>query len=304
MLIPVLFGVSVILFITIRWIPGDIAELKLGDKATPEDVAQLREQLGINRPLVNQYGDWVSGIFTGDWGTSLWTGNSVISEVRRSLPVTLELGVFALFIAILISIPTGIISAIRQDTATDYVVRIIAILGLAVPGFWLGILMLTYSARWFHWTPPIGYVSFFDDPLTNLKQFIMPAFADGFMAAALTMRMMRSALLEVLRQDYIRTAWAKGLRERVVVTRHALKNAFIPVLTVIGNGIGYLLGGTVIFEQIFSLPGLGRLTFSSITLRDYPQLQANVLVIAIWFVLINLIVDVLYSYFDPRIRYA
>ncbi len=302
-LVVVVWMVSALVFVLIRVIPGDVAALILGEMGTEETHAQLKHQLGYDRPLVVQYGDWMKGVFQGDLGHSLWTGKSTLSELKRRIPVTLELTVMALIIAWLIGIPAGVLSAIRQDSPTDYAARLIAIMGLAMPGFWIAILMLTFSTKWFHWAPPLQYHGFFDSPSKNLQQFIMPAFCDGLIEAAIGCRMTRSCLLEVLRQDYIRTAWAKGLRERLILSRHALKNALIPTVTIMGTQITVLLGGAIIMEQIFSLPGVGRLTFESIMQRDYPQLQTNVLFLSTLLVTMNFLVDLSYAWLDPRIRY-
>ncbi len=295
----VLWLVTLFLFIAMRWMPGDIAAARLGDQATPERVEALRQQLGTDRPLPTQYWEWFSGIFRGDLGNSLMTGESVGSILRRTLPVTLELSLMAWLIGLSISVVPGIVAAVRQDSVWDYGFRIIAIIFLGVPSFWLAILALIY---W--WTPPLTYKYFFDDPIYNLRQFITPALCIAVGGAAFEIRMIRSAMLEVLRQDYIRTAWSKGLRERVVILRHAVKNAFIPVFTVWGMALAFMLGGSVIMEQIFGLPGMGRTTYGAILNRDYPVVQSVVLVIASWIVFMNLVTDLAYGYLDPRIKLA
>jgi len=303
MLIPVLFLITVLVFIFMRILPGDVAVLKLGEHANEEDLRAFRDQLGLNEPLLKQYFLWIGDIFRGDLGVSLWTDKSCRSEVLHRMPVSIQLGIMAVIFELCIAIPIGVIVAIRQNSIIDYTGRFVAILGLAVPGFWLATLLITYGSIWLGWSPALRYHEFIDGPWTNLRQFFWPAVLTGLASAAVTMRMTRSTLLEVLRQDYIRTAWSKGLLERVVIYRHALKNALIPIVTMVGNTLGFLLGGEVIMEQIFNLPGLGRLTWESVMQRDYPQIQANVLVIATTFVLVNLLVDITYAFLDPRIKY-
>jgi peptide/nickel transport system permease protein len=267
-------------------------------------LASLRTQLGIDKPWPQQYWDWISGVLRGDWGTSFTTEEPVFSELMRRLPVTLELAIGTTIISLLIAIPVGVISATRQDTPIDYIARVTSIGGLSMPGFWLGTLLIVFPAIWWGYLPPLSYVPLLEDPWANFRQFIFPCLAMGAAFSATAARMTRSTMLEVLRQDYIRTAFAKGLRERRVVYQHALKNAMIPVVTIVGIDFGYLLGRTVIIESVFALPGIGSLTLRSIFQRDYPQIQGNVLFIAVAFVLINLLVDVLYAWLDPRIRYS
>lgn len=304
--IPTLIGVTLIVYGLIRFIPGDPVTVQLGDtgRASEEDIERIKDTLGLNDPWYEGYGDWVWGVARGDFGESLWTGREVRGDILDRLPVTLELAGLAVLFSMLIAVPGGIISAARQDGAADYSIRVLSILGLSIPGFWLGTLMFVLPPRWFDWTPPIIYHEFIDDPIANLQQFWLPAIILGLALAASTMRITRSAMLEVLRQDYIRTAWAKGLRERSVIIRHALKNAMIPVITLVGLQFSVLLGGTVIIEQIFSLPGLGRLTLEAITQRDYPVIQGTVLFIATIFVLMNLLIDLSYAWLDPRIRFS
>lgn len=303
MLIPVMFLVSFMVFSLIRLIPGSVVEIMLAESGNVEDMQKLKEQLGLTKPIHEQYVRWAGGALRGDLGESLWTNKPVLGEIWRRVPVTAELAVMSMLISLSIAIPAGIISATRQDRAMDYVGRLIAVIGLSVPSFFVATVLLVYLSLLFRWIPPVGFVPILKDPSKNIQQFVLPALALGAFLAGTVMRMTRSSLLEVLRQDYVRTAWAKGLREREVILRHALKNATIPVLTVLGNQFGYLLGGTVIIETIFGLPGLGRLTYDSIMQRDYPQLQGNVLFIAFSFVTINLIVDLTYAWLDPRIRY-
>jgi peptide/nickel transport system permease protein len=236
-------------------------------------------------------------------GYSIFTNEPIAVALKKSIPVTLELATLALILGLLIAIPVGVLSATRQDTTSDYAGRVVAISGLSLPDFWLGTLVITFAALWFRWIPPIGYASFWEAPLTNLQQFLLPAAVLGFRLSAATMRMTRSTVLEVLREDYVRTAWAKGLGGRVVVYKHALKNALIPVVTIVGGQLGTLLAGTVIVETIFALPGMGRLTVEAILFRDYPVVQTNVMLVAATLVTLNLAVDLTYAWLDPRIRY-
>jgi peptide/nickel transport system permease protein len=295
----VLWVVTFFLFLFMRWLPGDIAAVRLGDMATPERLAALRHELGTDRPLMTQYWDWFSGIFRGDFGQSLMTGESVGSIIKRSLPITLELSLMAWIIGSVIGVIPGIICAVKQDTLWDYSIRVVTIVLLGVPSFWLALLALVY---W--WTPPLIYKDFLADPLYNLKQFILPALCISIGGAAFNIRMIRSCMLEVLRQDYIRTARSKGLSEGVVIGRHAWKNAFIPLMTVWGMGLAGLIAGAVIMEQIFGLPGMGRASYNALVSRDYPVVQGTVLFIAAWIVLMNLFTDLMYGYVDPRIRLA
>jgi len=236
-------------------------------------------------------------------GHSIFTNEPIAVSLKKSIPVTLELATLAMILGLLISIPLGVLSATRQDTAPDYAGRVVAVAGLSFPDFWLGTLVITFAAIWFHWIPPIGYASFWESPWQNLQQFLLPAAVLGYRLASATMRMTRSTVLEVLREDYVRTAWAKGLAGRIVVYKHALKNALIPVVTIVGGQLGTLLAGTVIVETIFALPGMGRLTVEAILYRDYPVVQTNVMLVAATLVTLNLIVDMTYAWLDPRIRY-
>jgi len=273
----------------------------------------IAHELGLDQPIYVQYGRWLgvvpqgdgnfSGIFQGDFGKSLWRPSSVLDEVGRRWPVTLELGLLALIIGQLIALPIGVFSALRQDTWGDYIGRSFAIGCIAVPTFWLGTLVIVFPGLWWNYMPPIIYVPFTEDPIRNLQMFIIPAIILGMAMAGGTMRMTRTMMLEVLRQDYIRTAWAKGLRERVVVIRHALKNALIPVVTVVGLWVPIVIGGTVIIEQIFVLPGMGSLILQSAQVRDYPVVYGTLLFFAFGMVVINLMVDLAYAYLDPRVTY-
>jgi len=305
LLLPVLVAVSLAVFFLMRVVPGDVTSFILADSSSNKaDAQKLRHDLGLERSLPEQYVRWIGGVVRGDLGRSLFTHRSVGGELQRAAPVSLEIALLAIVLSVLIAVPAGILSAVRQDGPLDYVARLISVGALSIPAFWLGTLLLVMPSIWFHWTPPTPFTPFTSHPSRNLIQVILPAIALGLPASGVTMRMVRAQMLEVLRQDYVRTARAKGLAGRVVVWRHALKNTMIPVVTIIGNQLGFLIGGTVITETIFSLPGVGRLTLDAISKRDYPQIQANILFIAIVFVLLNLVVDLSYSWFDPRIRYS
>lgn len=310
LLVPmVLFLVSLVIFFLIHMLPGDIALVIVagGGEAgvvSEEELNVVRQKLGTDRPLLVQYASWMGGLLTLNPGISYWTDEPVAGEVLSKLLVTLQLAIMAIVVSWLIALPLGVLSALRQDTWIDYIFRVLSIGGLVMPEFWTGVLIILFLSTWFGWVPPLGYAKFVDDPMRNMSQLIWPVLALGYRLAALLSRMIRSSLLEVIREDYIRTAWAKGLREQVIVYRHALKNAILPVITVSGNHIGYLLGGAVVMELIFNLPGLGRLLVDSVFHRDYPVVQTIVLVMALVFMLVNLAVDVLYGWLDPRIRYS
>lgn len=318
-LIPVLFFVSLATFILLRVMPGDIASTILGPNATDQQVEELRVELGLDKPLMfdadnpwpwqedfwhTQYFEWLGGALHGDLGESYYLGDSVVSGIMHRFPITLELLIMTFLFTILIGVPIGVISGVFQNSPADYFVRVTSILGLSVPTFWLGTLVITIPSMIWAYAPPLIYVPFFESPEENLRQFVPPAIVLALASAAVVMRLTRSSLLEVLRNDYIRTARAKGLRELLVIRRHALKNALIPVLTVLSIQLAALLGGTVIIETIFNLPGLGELTLSAILRRDYPLVQAITLYIAVVVVLVNLLVDVAYAWIDPRIRYS
>jgi peptide/nickel transport system permease protein len=300
---PSLLIASLIVFTLPRLIPGDVVALMLEEKAYAKDLEEMRAKLGLNRPIYVQYFEWLSRVARGDLGESLWTRRPVLEEIGRRLPVTLEIAAFAVFFALVISLPIGIISATRQDTVWDYVFRSGAIFGLSVPGFWLATLVIVLPAIWWGWRPVTGFTEFSKDPLAHTTQFILPAFILGIAAAAALMRLTRGTLLEVLRQDYVRTAWAKGLSERRVVLKHTLRNGIIPVVSLLGTQIPQILGGTVIIETIFGLPGMSRFLFDAINQRDYPVIQGVNLVVVTFVVFINLTVDTLYAVLDPRIRY-
>ena len=307
LVIPTLFLLSVIVFLTVRFIPGDVIDAmsaELRSFGVDVDRATLERRLGLDVPVWVQYGRWIGEMFRhGSLGTSLWRDWTVEEEIFSRLPVTIELGLLAILIGLVIALPVGIYSAMRQDTAADYLGRSVAIIGLATPNFWLAIMVLIYPTIWWGWTPPLEYVPFTEDPLENLWGFLIPSLILGTASAAATMRMMRTMTLEVLRQDYIRTAWSKGLKERVVIVRHTLKNAFIPVVTLIGLQLPILVGGAVIMENIFALPGLGRLMLDALQSRDYPVVQGTNLFFATGVVLLNLLIDLIYPYLDPRVRY-
>jgi peptide/nickel transport system permease protein len=301
--IPSLFIATFIVFTLPRLIPGDVVQLMLEEKAYGKDLEELRAKLGLDRPIHVQYAAWLGAVGRGHLGESLWTRQPVLTELGRRLPVTLTLGALAIVVAIAIGVPVGIIAGVRQDGALDFFARSAAIIGLSIPAFVKAIVVILLPAIWWGWTPMIRFVEFSKDPAMHLLQFVLPGTILGIASAAAIMRLTRGMLLEVLRQDYVRTAWAKGLRERVVVLKHALKNALIPVVTVLGLQVAQIAGGAVIIEVIFSLPGMGQLLVESIIQRDYPVIQGINLVIVGMIVATNLAVDLLYAVMDPRIRY-
>jgi peptide/nickel transport system permease protein len=304
-LAPTLFFASVIVFATVRLIPGSVVDLMLSqnDIAVGKDRAQLEAALGFDRPIHVQYLRWIGAALQGDLGRSLWQNTPVTSHLLERLPVTFELGVLALTIALCVAIPIGVYSAVRQDTAGDYLTRSFSILMLAVPGFWMGTLVMVFPSIWWGWSPEIKYVPFRQDPLTNVAQMIVPAVILGTSLSAVTMRMTRTMMLEVLRQDYIRTAMAKGVSERGMIMRHGLRNALIPVVTLVGLQAPLLIGGAVIMEQIFVIPGMGLLLLEAVGQRDYPIITGVFLVLGVCVMLVNLLVDLSYGVLDPRIRY-
>ena len=301
--IPSLLIASFIVFALPRLLPGDVVQLMLEEHAYGRNLDELRTRLGLDRPIATQYVEWLGRVARGDLGESLWTGRPVLGELARRLPVSLELGLLAICFSIAVALPVGIIAAVRQDTVADYAARSAAILGLSVPGYWVATLVIVLPAIWWGWTPAAGFIDFRLNPWGHLAQFVLPAVILGVASAAVLMRMTRAMLLEVLRQDYVRTAWSKGLRERAVVLKHGLKNALIPVVTILGLHVAQVFGGTVIFETIFGLPGMGLFLFDAINQRDYPVIQGvNLLIVAI-VVATNLLVDMMYAVIDPRIRY-
>ena len=316
LIIPTVFLASLIVFFAIRLIPGSVVDIMESQYSAYYSVprAEIEAKLGLDVPILTQYGRWIGvvpqangsfkGVLEGSLGESIWHANSVLKDqIGPRWPVSLELAILGLLISMVIALPIGIFSALRQDTWGDYVARSFAILCIAVPSFWLGTLAIVYPSIWWNYTPPLMYVSFPADPIKNLSMFIIPSIVLGMGMAGITMRMTRTMMLEVLRQDYVRTAWAKGLRERVVVTRHALKNALIPVITIIGMQVSFLIGGEVIIENIFGLPGLGRLIVTATQDRDYTVVSGVILIFAFVMVLFNLLVDLTYGFFDPRVSY-
>jgi peptide/nickel transport system permease protein len=307
--VPTLIGVSLVIFVIMRVLPGDPAAIILGSSdagagASRIEVEKLRAQLGLDKPWPIQYLDWVGGIVRLDFGQSLRYGSPVSVEIAKRIPVTAELAFVALALGTLGGLPLGVIAAVRHNTWVDNLGRIIAVLGLAVPNFWAGTLLILMLSLWFNWVPPLGYAELMADPWKHAQQMLPPALVLGYGLAAYIARMTRAQMLEVVRGDYVRTAYAKGLGTPVVVRRHALRNALVPVVTLSGLQLGALLGGTVTIELIFSVPGLGRLLLDALSFRDYPTIQAVVLLIATGFLTVNLAVDVIYSWIDPRIRYS
>jgi peptide/nickel transport system permease protein len=302
----VLFLVSFLVFSLVRILPGDAILMQLDQAAapTPENLEKARQELGLDRPFLEQYRTWMAGVLRGDLGHSLTSRRPVSQELLKRVSLTSHLAVLSLLIALLIALPIGVLSAVRQDTVADYCGRLFAILGLSLPDFWLATVVITFLAIWFRWMPPIGFAPIWVDPARNLSQLLIPAVIIGARLAAVSMRMTRSSLLEVLRQDYIRTARAKGVQERAVIVGHAFKNAFIPVVTIIGQQFSVLLGGTVIVEFIFLQPGVGSLMLDAVLLRDYTLIQGTVLFFATVIVVMNLLVDLSYAWLDPRIRYS
>jgi len=305
-MIPTLFGVGVLVFFLLRVVPGDIVELKYagtGVYAPKEAMDRERAQLGLDQPLWKQFATWIVGIPRLDFGTSMWTGRPISHEIAIRLELSIELALMATFVAVLISVPLGTLAAVKQDSWVDYFVRVLSIAGLAIPSFWLGIVIILAFVIYFRWLPPLTFTSFWVDPKENFLQLIWPALAVGYRYSAVATRMTRSAVLEVLREDYIRTARAKGLWERAVVIRHALKNAMLPVITVIGLEFAFLVGGLVVTEQVFNLNGIGKLFVEAISQRDYTMVQSLVLLTSFVFVFVNFLVDLINAFIDPRIRY-
>jgi peptide/nickel transport system permease protein len=303
--IPVLLVASLIVFGLMRVMPGDALTALMAESGnvSERELQKLRKDLGLDLPYYEQYLIWLWQMVSLNPGYSIFTSEPIPVALKKSIPVTIELALLAMILGLVIAIPVGVLSATRQDKPSDYVGRLVAISGLSLPDFWLGTLVITFAAIWFGWIPPLGYASVWESPWTNLQQFLLPAAVLGFRLSAATMRMTRSTLLEVLREDYVRTAWAKGLGERVIIYKHALKNALIPVVTIVGGQLGTLLAGTVIVETIFALPGMGRLTVEAILYRDYPIVQTNVMLVAGTLVTLNLLVDLTYAWLDPRIHY-
>jgi peptide/nickel transport system permease protein len=307
LIIPTLFGVAAVVFVIMRVIPGDVTLLILGGDQTgridPQQLAAMRHQLGLDQSIPVQFAQWLWGVLRLDFGKSLWTGQPVIEEVLIRLPLSLEVAILATIVSVLLAIPLGMLAAVRQDTWVDYVIRVGSIGGQAIPSFWVGILVILFLVIYFGWGPPLEFTPPWVDPWANFQQLVWPVVTVGYRYAAVTTRMTRSTVLEVLREDYIRTAWAKGLRERAVVIRHALKNAMLPVITLIGTEFAFLIGGLVVTETVFTLNGVGRFVVDAVAHRDYPVVQALVFLIAFCFVIVNLLIDLAYAWLDPRIRY-
>jgi peptide/nickel transport system permease protein len=319
LIIPTLILVTIIVFLSVRFIPGSVVDMMVSQMSSQGGVSKmtvdtLRRDMGLDVPLHLQYVRWLGvwpqpagglhGLLEGDLGKSLWKQQPVTSLIAERLPVTFELGLIAIITALLTSIPLGIYSAIRQDTWGDYVGRTLSILFISVPSFWLGTMVMVYPSIWWGWAPSFRYIPFTQNPLQNLVQFIIPGFIMGMIMGGTLMRMTRTMMLEVLRQDYIRTAWAKGLTEKTVIIRHALKNAFIPIVTIIGVMIPMVIGGSVVTEQIFALPGVGLLDFTALGQRDYPIISGVNVIIAVVVLLTNLVTDLAYAWLDPRIKYS
>jgi len=306
LMIPTLFGVATLVFLLLRVVPGDIVELKYagtGAYAPKETIARERAQLGLDKPIWHQFASWMWGLVRFDFGNSMWTGRPITYEIAIRLELSIELALMATFVAVLISVPLGTIAALKQDSWVDYSVRVLSIAGLAIPSFWLGIIIILAFVIYFRWMPPLTFTSFWVDPKANILQLIWPALAVGYRYSAVATRMTRSAVLEVLREDYIRTARAKGLWERAVLIRHALRNALLPVITVIGLEFAFLVGGLVVTEQVFNLNGIGKLLVEAISQRDYTMVQSLVLLTSFVFIFVNFLVDMINAVIDPRIRY-
>ena len=306
LMIPTLLGVATLVFFLLRVVPGDIVELKYagsGTYAPKQAIERERAQLGLDQPLWKQFVGWIWGIGHLDFGTSMWTGRPITHEISIRLELSIELALMATFVAVLISVPLGTIAAVKQDTWIDYCVRVFSIAGLAIPSFWLGIVIILIFIIYFRWLPPLTFTSLWVDPKANIMQLLWPALAVGYRYSAVATRMTRSTVLEVLREDYIRTARAKGLWERAVLIRHALKNALLPVITVIGLEFAFLIGGLVVTEQVFNLNGIGKLFVESISQRDYTMIQSLVLLTSFVFILVNFLIDLINALMDPRIRY-
>ncbi len=300
---PTALLISVAVFSLLRLIPGDVVTFLAEDLPYVETEAEMRRELGLDKPFHLQYLNWIGDLVTGDLGTSLWTKRPVADDLARRWPVTVELAVLTMLVTVVVGVPVGIIAAVRQDTWVDYFTRSLAIMGIAAPAFWIGTLVLVLPAIWWSWTPPLEYVPITEDVLGNLAVFIIPALVMGFQFQGRTVRMLRAMMLETMRQDYIRTAWSKGLSERAVILRHVLRNALIPVVTLLGHEVAFVLGGVVVIEQIFNLPGMGSFTLDLLERRDYVPAQSIILLFAGIVMVSNLVVDISYTWLDPRIRY-
>jgi peptide/nickel transport system permease protein len=305
--IPTLLGVAVLVFFMLRIVPGDVVEIKLrgdGGNVSQQTIDAERKRLGLDKPLATQFGEWMIGVATLDFGNSMWTERPVTEEIRVRFELSFQVAIMATIIAVLIAIPLGTLSALFRGTWIDYLVRILTIGGLSIPSFWFGMLIMLSLLAFFNWLPPITFTPIYVDPIANLTQLIWPALAVGYRYCAVVSRMIRSSLLEVLNEDYIRTARAKGVYERLVISRHALRNALLPAITVIGLEFTFLIGGLVVTEQVFNLNGIGQLFVQSVSRNDFTLIQGMVMLIAAFYVFVNLAVDLLYAVFDPRIRYG
>jgi peptide/nickel transport system permease protein len=306
LMIPTLLGVAVLVFFLLRVVPGDIVEIKLrgdGGSVTQETIDMERKRLGLDRPLLTQFGGWMVGMATLDFGNSMWTERPVVTEIAGRLELSLQVAIMATVVAVLLAIPMGTMAALFRDSWIDYTVRILTIGGLSIPSFWFGMLIMLTLLALFNWLPPITFTPIYVDPIANLTQLIWPALAVGYRYCAVVARMIRSSLLEVMNEDYIRTARAKGVYERLVISRHALRNALLPAITVIGLEFTFLIGGLVVTEQVFNLNGIGQLFVQSVSRNDFTLIQGMVMLIASFYVFVNLAIDLLYAVFDPRIRY-
>ena len=304
-MLPTLIGVAILTFVVMRLVPGDIVALRYAGSSVPQDVIDReRALLGLDKPLWTQFVEWMSQLARFDFGTSLWTGRPIVDEIWTRLPLSLELAVIATLFAVAFALPLGVIAAVKQDSWVDYAIRVFSVGGLAMPSFWIGIMLVLGTITFLGWAPPLVFTPFTEDPIANLSQLILPAVSVGYRYSAVSMRMTRSTVLEVLREDYVRTARAKGLRETLVVVRHALRNALLPVVTVVSLEFAFLIGGLVVTEQVFNLNGIGKLLVDAVTHRDYPLIQTLVLLLSLVFVLVNFVVDMIYMLLDPRIRYA
>jgi peptide/nickel transport system permease protein len=301
--VPVLIGISIVAFFLIRVVPGDTVTAILGANYNPEQAEILRAEYGLDKPLLTQYLIWISNLFEGDFGQSFFTNRGVLASIFNRLPVTFELMVMSFIYSVFIAIPLGAVASLKKNSLLDYSATFLGLLGVSVPNFWLATIFILVFSLYLGWFPSGGFISFFEDPLLNLRYMALPSLALGASVGAVVMRMTRSSMLEVLKQDYIEMARAKGVGQKALIISHALKNSLIPVITVLGIQMGYLLGGSVIIEQIFSLPGIGRLTLQAITNRDYILMQGSILFVASGFVMINLIVDIIYALINPQIRY-
>jgi peptide/nickel transport system permease protein len=306
MMIPTLIGVAVVVFFMLRVVPGDVVEVKLrgdGGSVSQETIEMERKRLGLDKPIMTQFADWMLGLATLDLGKSMWTEQPVIDEIATRLELSMQVAIMATIFAVLLAVPLGTTAALMRGTWVDYVVRVLTIGGLSIPSFWFGMLIMMFLLGLFNWLPPITFTPIYVDPVANLTQLIWPALAVGYRYCAVVARMIRSSLLEVLNEDYIRTARAKGVFEKLVISRHALRNALLPAITVIGVEFAFLIGGLVVTEQVFNLNGIGKLFVQSVSRNDFTLIQGMVMLLAVIYVVVNLVVDLLYAVFDPRIRY-